>query len=358
MRYVSLFAGIGGFDLALNRLGHVCVWANEWDKYAAQIYNKNFGKFGEWTRSTECVRLGRNSTDSKGELWEDNKGDVRPLQQEGSEESGECKLIENKPYEWKHLGNGIDTRDIKYAAEIYEKNLSTKQLSTQSGGWNKDEKEKDSGHSAFTTSKCGGNTAKLCDTRDIRTVTVPTSEIKTTTSLPQDFHAKLLALLENAEDLMTPEELSSLKSQGYLKINSRSSLYLKMLKDFYLMTTETLSRPSSPRLQNWGMTFNGKCLTARISESHRIGKECSLSDILEDNPDQKYFLSEQAIQRMNLKGYSPTLSIQATGGEQIETKSKQPFGQTSRIHKKEGISPTLPTPSGGHHIPMICESDD
>jgi len=175
MRYVSLFAGIGGFDLALNRLGHVCVWANEWDKYAAQIYNKNFGKFGEWTRSTECVRLGRNSTDSKGELWEDNKGDVRPLQQEGSEESGECKLIENKPYEWKHLGNGIDTRDIKYAAEIYEKNLSTKQLSTQSGGWNKDEKEKDSGHSAFTTSKCGGNTAKLCDTRDIRTV--PTSEI-------------------------------------------------------------------------------------------------------------------------------------------------------------------------------------
>jgi len=186
----------------------------------------------------------------------------------------------------------------------------------------------------------------------------PQVKSPTTTSLPQDFHAKLLALLENAEDLMTPEELSSLKSQGYLKINSRSSLYLKMLKDFYLMTTETLSRPSSPRLQNWGMTFNGKCLTARISESHRIGKECSLSDILEDNPDQKYFLSEQAIQRMNLKGYSPTLSIQATGGEQIETKSKQPFGQTSRIHKKEGISPTLPTPSGGHHIPMICESDD
>jgi DNA (cytosine-5)-methyltransferase 1 len=43
MRYVSLFAGIGGFDLALNRLGHTCVWASEWDKYAAQIYNKNFG---------------------------------------------------------------------------------------------------------------------------------------------------------------------------------------------------------------------------------------------------------------------------------------------------------------------------
>lgn len=43
MTYISLFAGIGGFDLALNRQGHTCVYANEWDKYAAQIYEKNFG---------------------------------------------------------------------------------------------------------------------------------------------------------------------------------------------------------------------------------------------------------------------------------------------------------------------------
>lgn len=34
LRYIELFAGVGGFALALNRLGHVCVWANEWDKYA------------------------------------------------------------------------------------------------------------------------------------------------------------------------------------------------------------------------------------------------------------------------------------------------------------------------------------
>jgi DNA (cytosine-5)-methyltransferase 1 len=43
MKYISLFAGIGGFDLALNRLGHECVFVNEWDKYAAQTYEKNFG---------------------------------------------------------------------------------------------------------------------------------------------------------------------------------------------------------------------------------------------------------------------------------------------------------------------------
>jgi hypothetical protein len=39
-------------------------------------------------------------------------------------------------------------------------------------------------------------------------------------------------------------------------------------------------------------------LTARISESHRIGNEYSLSDILEEHPDPKYFLSENAYLHM------------------------------------------------------------
>jgi hypothetical protein len=49
---------------------------------------------------------------------------------------------------------------------------------------------------------------------------------------------------------------------------------------------------------NWGMTSNGNVLTARISESHRIGSESLLSEILEDTPDQKYFLSEDVMQKI------------------------------------------------------------
>lgn len=43
MRVVELFAGVGGFRLGLERAGHTVVWANEWDRYAADIYDKNFG---------------------------------------------------------------------------------------------------------------------------------------------------------------------------------------------------------------------------------------------------------------------------------------------------------------------------
>jgi hypothetical protein len=52
---------------------------------------------------------------------------------------------------------------------------------------------------------------------------------------------------------------------------------------------------------NWGMTCNGNVLTAKILESRRVGNESSLSAILEADPDPKYFLSEDAIQRMVFK---------------------------------------------------------
>lgn len=41
MRYIDLFAGIGGFHLALK--GHECVYANEWDKNANLVYKEKFG---------------------------------------------------------------------------------------------------------------------------------------------------------------------------------------------------------------------------------------------------------------------------------------------------------------------------
>lgn len=42
-KYIDLFAGIGGFHLALSSLGAECVYANEWDKFAQIVYKENFG---------------------------------------------------------------------------------------------------------------------------------------------------------------------------------------------------------------------------------------------------------------------------------------------------------------------------
>lgn len=43
-KFIDLFAGLGGFRLALESLGSECVYSNEWDKFAQQVYKENFGE--------------------------------------------------------------------------------------------------------------------------------------------------------------------------------------------------------------------------------------------------------------------------------------------------------------------------
>ena len=43
MKFVDLFAGLGGFHVALRRLGHDCVFASEKDACLQELYSTNFG---------------------------------------------------------------------------------------------------------------------------------------------------------------------------------------------------------------------------------------------------------------------------------------------------------------------------
>ena len=53
-KFVDLFAGIGGFRLALQNLGGKCVYTSEWDNEAKRTYQANFGEipFGDITKET------------------------------------------------------------------------------------------------------------------------------------------------------------------------------------------------------------------------------------------------------------------------------------------------------------------
>lgn len=50
--FIDLFAGIGGFRLAMQRQGGLCVFSSEWDKFAQQTYRANYGEipFGDITK--------------------------------------------------------------------------------------------------------------------------------------------------------------------------------------------------------------------------------------------------------------------------------------------------------------------
>lgn len=50
--FIDLFAGIGGFRLAMQHEGGLCVFSSEWDKFAQQTYRANYGEipFGDITK--------------------------------------------------------------------------------------------------------------------------------------------------------------------------------------------------------------------------------------------------------------------------------------------------------------------
>ncbi|HEY4325122.1 MAG TPA: DNA (cytosine-5-)-methyltransferase [Mucilaginibacter sp.] len=57
--FVDLFAGIGGFRMALQSLGGRCVFTSEWDKYSKQTYFANYGDypFGDITKDVIKARI-------------------------------------------------------------------------------------------------------------------------------------------------------------------------------------------------------------------------------------------------------------------------------------------------------------
>ena len=117
----------------------------------------------------------------------------------------------------------------------------------------------------------------------------------------QDFLARHSLSPESEKDLQMQEELSFLKLPGFLKLKDPRILSLKMFPVCYRMTKAGRFAPSSVRFLNWGTMSNGKCLTARISESPKQGNGCILSDILISDVPEKYYLNQKQMEQLLFK---------------------------------------------------------
>ena len=57
LTFIDLFAGLGGFRLALESCGAKCVYSNEWDNFAQDVYKNNFGE----TPDGDITKVNENS---------------------------------------------------------------------------------------------------------------------------------------------------------------------------------------------------------------------------------------------------------------------------------------------------------
>lgn len=86
--FIDLFAGIGGFHLALHDLGGECVFINEFDRHAKKTYEHNFSRISpklflneshtqQFWRSIKEITLTR-TVDKPKSVWEKNIKEVIP----------------------------------------------------------------------------------------------------------------------------------------------------------------------------------------------------------------------------------------------------------------------------------------
>lgn len=158
-------------------------------------------------------------------------------------------------------------------------------------------------------------------TTEVTEISPPSSRknFQTLISLLADFRVRHFLSQANAEDSAIREARCFFKSHGSLGKSNHAFFCLKTLKGFYLTTRGVHSAPSSPRFQNWGMTVSGKCLTAKISAFPKAENACLLLDILEEQPDQKYFLSETTWHRGIKRIHKGTYLLPEREGMNIET---------------------------------------
>lgn len=127
-------------------------------------------------------------------------------------------------------------------------------------------------------------------------------------------------------DLKIPEERCFLRLLELLPLKNLSIFSSKIFPDCLIMTPAGYLKQSSVHWMSWGMMLCGRYLTAKILEFPSRENECILSDILEENVADKYYLSRKQAEKLLYKG-KPT--------------------QGERIYSSNGVSCTLTSGSGG-----------
>lgn len=129
-------------------------------------------------------------------------------------------------------------------------------------------------------------------------ISEPPEDWQTLTSSLENFPVSLLVSPKSDKALPMSEAICSLHLWESLKPKDLDILYLKMLPDYWRLKRGKLSAKYLECFQNWGIVWNGLCITAPALVFHSQEKESTLQDVLEQTVLDKYWLSEKSTRKI------------------------------------------------------------
>lgn len=187
------------------------------------------------------------------------------------------------------------------------------------------------------------------------------SDIETLSASQVVSRAKLFQRLGSGKGSKIHEAHSFLKLHGSHHFSNLATYSLRTSQDCSTTMEGLRSRQSSERWMNWGMMRSGNVTTARIT-SHKTGSEYSLSDILEEQVPEKYFLSEQVAKKLLTATSLRTRSLQDIRGGNVKAHILSRLGTEEErqklLEKKQRFSNNDAGVSDGQSIrkltPLEC----
>ena len=137
------------------------------------------------------------------------------------------------------------------------------------------------------------------------------------TSSLSDSLAKICQSLEKEKDLKAHEAVYSLKQCESLRLKNPNILSLKMSRGYSPVTKEKTLKSYYEQSPTLGTMVNGNFLILG-GFSPKIDLDVTLSDILEEEVDQKYFLSEKQVKSLTT-GMQKSQVLSNIQDTQVET---------------------------------------
>ena len=100
-----------------------------------------------------------------------------------------------------------------------------------------------------------------------------------------------------------------LAAMGWLKPNALLICSLRSFPDCRRLAKDGQLRPADPRMNTWGMAWNGWCLTQPVQEAQETGADCSLEQILVPDAPERYFLPLKQMEKLLYRAKTDTTGM-------------------------------------------------